>query len=99
MFLIDDTLLFPIRSVLWVARQVARAAQQELAAEEEAITAELVELYMRLETGKVTEQEFDAREKELLDRLDEIQAYSSGSEGENGRAEAGGEAGRDEREA
>jgi len=28
---------------------------------------------MMLETGKITEAEFDAREKELLDRLDEIQ--------------------------
>jgi hypothetical protein len=28
---------------------------------------------MMLETGKISEDEFDSREKDLLDRLDEIQ--------------------------
>jgi hypothetical protein len=31
-----------------------------------------------LETGKITESEFDNREKELLDRLDEIQDREAG---------------------
>ncbi len=72
MLVIDDVLLFPVRSILWTFRKIHNAAQQELANEVEAITAELSELYMMLETGRVTEVECDAREKELLDRLDEI---------------------------
>jgi hypothetical protein len=32
---------------------------------------------MMLETGRITEDEFDTREKELLDRLDEIQERGS----------------------
>jgi hypothetical protein len=35
---------------------------------------------MMLETGKITDAEFDAREKELLDRLDEIQERDSRTE-------------------
>ena len=74
MFLVDDLLLSPIKGVLWVFREVHDAAQQELAGEGEAITAALSELYMRLETGQITEVEFDAQEKVLLDRLDRLQA-------------------------
>jgi hypothetical protein len=74
MFLIDDLLLSPVKGVLWVFREVHDAAQEELAGESEAITAALSELYMKLETGQITETEFDAQEKVLLDRLDRLQA-------------------------
>jgi len=77
MLIIDDILLFPIKSILWIFREIHNAAQQELVTEAETITAELSELYMMLETGRITEAEFDAREKELLDRLDEIQERGS----------------------
>jgi hypothetical protein len=72
MFLIDDILLSPLRGILWIAREVDKAAQEELANESETIKADLSELYLMLETGRITEEEFDAREKKLLDRLDEI---------------------------
>jgi hypothetical protein len=77
MLILDDILLFPIKSILWIFREIHNAAQQELATEAETITAELSELYMMLETGRITEAEFDAQEKELLDRLDEIQERGS----------------------
>ncbi len=73
MFLIDDILLFPVTSILWVFRELHNAARQESAAESDTITAELSDLYMMLETGKITTEEFDRQEKELLDRLDAIQ--------------------------
>ena len=73
MLILDDILLFPIKGIFWIFRELHKAAQQELASEAEAITDELSELYMMLETGQITEDEFDSREKELLDRLDEIQ--------------------------
>lgn len=74
MFLIDDLLLSPFKSIFWVFQEIHDAAQQELEGEKEAITATLSELYMRLETGQITEAEFDAQEKVLLDRLDRLQA-------------------------
>jgi hypothetical protein len=73
MFLVDDILLSPAKGLLWVFREIHDAAQQELAGESEAITASLSELYMRLETEQITEAEFDAQEKVLLDRLDRLQ--------------------------
>jgi hypothetical protein len=74
MFLIDDVLLSPVKGVLWVFREIHDAAQKEKAGESESITAALSELYMRLDTGEISEVEFDAQEKVLLDRLDRLQA-------------------------
>ena len=73
MLIIDDILLSPINGILWIFRELYNTVQQELVNEGEAITNELSELYMMLETEKISEAEFDVREKELLDRLDEIQ--------------------------
>ncbi len=73
MLIVDDILLFPMRSILWIFRELHNAAQQEMENEAESITAELSDLYMMLETERITEDEFDAREKQLLDRLEMIQ--------------------------
>ena len=78
MLLVDDLLLAPLTGLLWVFRKIHEAAQEEMLGEADAITQELRDLYMMLETGRVTEAEFDARERELLDRLEVIQARGSG---------------------
>lgn len=77
MLFIDTLLLSPIYGAVWAARQVHNAIQQERAAEPARITAELSELYMMLETHRITEAEFDAREKVLLDQLDHLQEGES----------------------
>jgi hypothetical protein len=74
MFLVDDLLMSPVKGVLWVFKEIHNAAQQELAGESDTITAALSELYMELDTGQITEEEFSAQEKALLDRLDRLQA-------------------------
>ncbi len=74
MFLVDDLLTSPMKGVLWVFKEIHDAAQHELANEAETITAALSELYMKLETGRITEAEFEAQEQKLLDRLDSLQA-------------------------
>jgi len=73
MFIIDDILFFPMRSILWIFRELYNSAQQEMENEADSITAELSDLYMMLETERITEEEFDIREKQLLDRLEIIQ--------------------------
>ena len=73
MLILDKLLLSPLYATVWAARQVHNAIQQEEAAEPERITANLSELYMMLETGRIAEAEFNAREKELLDQLDRIE--------------------------
>ena len=84
MVLVDDLLLFPVRSVLWIFREIHHAAQEELANETESISAELSNLYMMLETGRISEQEFAKEEAALLDRLDSIQRRGRRLEAEEG---------------
>jgi len=91
--LVDDLLLAPLTGLLWVFRKIHDAAQEEMLGEADAITGELRELYMMLETGAVTEAEFDARERTLLDRLEVAQARGSGpgaeDTGEDAEADEG----------
>lgn len=72
MLLVDDILLAPFSSLLWIFREIRNAAQKEIDGESESITEQLRSLYMQLETGKISEQQFDAEEKLLLDRLDAL---------------------------
>ena len=79
MFLVDDLLLFPVRGILSVFEQIYAAAQEEYANQGDALRAQLGELYMMLETRRITEEEFDAQERQLLERLEQMEARSGPS--------------------
>jgi hypothetical protein len=85
MFLIDDLLLSPGSFLIWVMRKIHEAAQEELENDTVRITTELSELHRTLETGAITEAQFDAREKELLDRLDRIREQNDDFESAQGK--------------
>jgi hypothetical protein len=74
MFLIDDILLSPAKGLFYIFKQIHKAAEEEFLNEEN-VSAELSELYMMLETGKITEEEFNNKESELLNRLEQIEEY------------------------
>ena len=74
MFLIDDILLSPAKGLFYIFKQIHKAAEEEFL-DEESVSAELSELYMMLETGKITEEEVNNRESELLNRLEQIEEY------------------------
>jgi hypothetical protein len=89
MFLIDDLALAPAKFVLWVVRQVEEAARQELGGEKQRLTAELSQLHAMLESGRLSEDEFDARERIILDRLDALEEQlAGGGEGAGGSSPA-----------
>jgi len=71
--LIDDVLLAPFRGIFWICREINNAVQEELAGESDSIRMELTSLYMMLETGRISEKEFETQEKILLDRLDNLE--------------------------
>jgi Gas vesicle protein G len=86
MFLLDDLMLSPAKFVLWVARQVHDAAQEELSGERQRLTAELSQLHAMLESGRLSEDEFDNLERVVLDRLDALEdQVAHGGENGNGR--------------
>lgn len=69
MLILDNLLLSPL---LWIFREINESVQKEQAGEADAVTRSLSELYMKLDTGAITEEEFVAAETQLLDRLDAI---------------------------
>ncbi len=71
-FLIDSFVLF-------IAENILEQAQRELMNEEE-VRRDLRELYENLESGKITEVEFEKREEELVTRLEEIEKYKKEKE-------------------
>lgn len=72
MFLIDDLLLAPFRGLTFIASSVHDAAQSHVENERKALRDELNDLYMQLDTGMIDEETFDAREDEILERLDTL---------------------------
>lgn len=88
MFIVDDILAAPFRAVHWILREIAEAASQEQQAEEARIKDELRALYMRLETGQISEAEFDREEGPLLDRLDQLET-AGGDDEEEGEEDEG----------
>ncbi len=83
MFIVDDILMAPMKGVLWICEQIQEAAEQDQAHEADNITLELQKLYRSLESGSITEEEFEARESKLLDRLDSIEGMDSEDEDED----------------
>ncbi len=82
MMVVDDILVFPFKSLLMVFREIYKAAIQEIEQEGERIRLELGELYLSLERGGIDDATFDERERDLLDRLDELEAQRAESHGD-----------------
>ena len=80
MLVLDDILLSPLKGIMFLAQEIQKAAEEKSASEEQALRTELTELYMMLETGKITEEEFDARERTCLDLLDVMESRNRHSE-------------------
>lgn len=76
MIILDDIVLSPFKGLYWLVRQIHNAVEEEQAQDAENITRELSELYMMLETGRMTEAEFDEQEAVLLDRLDAVRGVA-----------------------
>lgn len=75
MGILFDILAFPVmgpvKGVKWIAEKVDDAVEQTVSNKVK-IKEDLLELQMSLEMGKITEEEFNKREKELLENLDRI---------------------------
>jgi hypothetical protein len=76
-FILDSLLIGGLRFVL---DKVAAAADVELN-DDTALREQLLEAEMRLELGEMSQEEFNALEAEILQRLREIRERQQGSEG------------------
>jgi len=82
MFLIDNILLAPVSGVMYVFREIQAAAEGEAVKNADSLRAQLAELYGMLESGRISSEQFDAKEKELLDQLDGIPQANEGDNDE-----------------
>jgi len=63
--------LAPARLSWWVVGQLADEADRQ-STDPEPLRRELAALAQAVDAGEISEEEFDRREDELLDRLDEL---------------------------
>ncbi|MGH3310015.1 MAG: gas vesicle protein GvpG [Streptomyces sp.] len=66
--------LAPVRGAVWVLDQVVLTAEREYY-DPEPVRQQLAEMEQELLDGRITEEEFDRREDDLLDELEWRQAY------------------------
>lgn len=78
MIIIDTLLASPLRGLMFVLKQIDEAVQKESEAEKRSLMAELSALHSALDSGTITETEFDARERTLLDRLEGLSTKNGG---------------------
>ncbi|MFL6300899.1 MAG: gas vesicle protein GvpG [Terriglobales bacterium] len=72
MFLIDDLLLLPIDGMKFIFRTLAKVAEEQYT-DDAPVKEKLLELQVRLEEGKVTEEEYVQEEAAILRELREIE--------------------------
>jgi len=71
MFILDSILLAPLKGLVWLGEKLDEIAQRELS-DEGLIKEQLMALQLRFELDEISEQEYNKKEQELLDRLDAI---------------------------
>lgn len=69
--LLTSPILGPMRGVHWLATKVTEAAESEVL-DEGKVRGELTELQLRLEVDEITEEEYEERERLLVERLNAI---------------------------
>jgi len=79
MFLIDNLLAAPLSGLIFVLKKIDEAVQKEVEVEERAIMVDLSALHRAFDNGVIGEAEFDAREQELLRRLDQLHSEDGGN--------------------
>jgi hypothetical protein len=71
MLLIDDILLAPLKGVLFIAEKINEVIEKEMS-DEGSLKERLMELQLKFEMDEIDEEEYDRREDELLNLLENI---------------------------
>jgi len=71
MFLIDSILLAPVKGVIWLGKKINEVVEKETS-DQGVIKEKLMELQLEFELDEISEDEYNKKEKELLERLDLI---------------------------
>lgn len=77
MFLIDDILLAPLKGIAWLGEKFRDVADKELF-DPDKIQEELMTNQANLDMGEISQEDYNAREKDILERLNKIQESKEG---------------------
>jgi len=76
MFIIDDILLAPLKGVVYLAKKIHELAEEELEDTGEKLKRELLDLQMLFETDQINEEEYQKKEKDILERISALKKKS-----------------------
>jgi hypothetical protein len=74
MFFIDDVLMSPFKGFMFLAREVANAVDKEKEDRKTNLMSDLTALHKMLESGEISDDDFDDREAEILDLLEQLES-------------------------
>ena len=75
MLLIDDLLLLPAQMLWKIFQGVKDESDKELYPDEEQCKEKLLTLQMALETEQITEEDYEAEEEKIMERLRFLREY------------------------
>lgn len=78
-FILDDILFAPINAILFIGKKVHEMAVKETL-DESGVRRDLRDLYSLFEKGGISENEFESREEELIEKLEKAQAVKNNME-------------------
>jgi len=67
-FLFDDLLLAPVKSLVWLAEKIGEVADREFS-DVDVIKQKLLELQLKFEMDEISEADYQRQEAEILARL------------------------------
>ena len=67
--------------IIWIGKEIKDMAEGELFGDKNKIQEQMLSLQARLDMGEITEEEYQIREKEFLEKLEEIRESEEKDEG------------------
>jgi len=75
-FILDDLLLGPLNGLMFIGKKVLNMARQEHH-NPDGVRQELRELYMKVERGEISDEEFEKKEAELVKKMEAFEENGS----------------------
>jgi hypothetical protein len=71
MFLIDDILMAPLKGIIFLGNKINEVIEKETS-DEGSIKERLMRLQLQFEMDEISEEEYDKREDEILQLLEQV---------------------------
>ncbi len=72
MIILDSILLSPIKGLMWLGDKINDIVQKEID-NKDSLKEKLMELQLRFELDEISLEEYEEKEKELLERINQLE--------------------------